>query len=181
MSFVALAVVMRVFLLGYMGVGKSTIGKKISSRLGLKFMDLDQVISSKENLKITQIIENKGEEYFRKLERETLKEVSNLDDVLIATGGGTPCFFDNIDWIKQVGTSVYLKLAEKVLIKRLSYNLESRPLLKGKNEIELTDFVNQHLKSREAFYKRADISFDTLNFDAERLEELVENIKDVSR
>lgn len=177
MSFVALVMSMRVFLVGYMGSGKSTIGKKLSKRLGLKFIDLDQLISQDENQSITQLIENKGEEYFRIKEKQILIKASKMPQVLIATGGGTPCFFDNMELIKSNGVSVYLKLDEKTIVKRISQNLESRPLLKGKDPDELAEFVSEHLDSRVPYYKDADITFNTLSFNAEKLVELENQIK----
>tara|TARA_R110002050_G_scaffold109799_1_gene221362 strand:+ start:96804 stop:97346 length:543 start_codon:yes stop_codon:yes gene_type:complete len=175
-SFVALILSMRVFLVGYMGVGKSTIGKKISNRLGLKFIDLDKLISQNENLTIPQLIDNKGEKYFRQTERNCLRKVSEMEDVLVATGGGTPCFFDNMELIKSKGVSVYLKLDEKTIIKRISQNLESRPLLKGKSKSELVDFVSEHLKGRIPYYIKSDLVFETINFDAVKLIELQNQI-----
>ena len=172
---------MRVFLIGYMGVGKTTIGKKLSTRLGLKFIDLDRVMSNGLSLSISQIIDTKGEIYFRDLERETLRKVSEMEDVLVATGGGTPCFFDNIKMINQNGVSVFLKLDEKSLVKRLLRNQDSRPLIKGKSPVELDQFVKSHLSSRLPFYTQSAITYNALNSNSESLDDLASQIMNYSK
>jgi shikimate kinase len=179
-SFVALKIDMRIFLVGYMGVGKSTIGKKLASAMGLRFRDLDEVVARNENLSITQIIDNKGEEYFRKVERLALIETTKMEHVLIATGGGVPCFSDNMEQINSSGVSIYLKLDEKSLVKRLSQGGNSRPLLKGKSGAQLVEFVSDHLASRVAYYEKAKLSFDVFNLDAEGLVQLANKIKALS-
>jgi shikimate kinase len=167
---------MRVFLIGYMGVGKTTLGKKLASRLLLKFIDLDIYIESKEGAHITQIIENKGEKHFRVLERKYLEEVCDLENVLISTGGGTPCFFQNMTLINDNGRSIFLNLNEKTLLKRLLNSRASRPLLNGKNENELESFIHTHLTHRLPYYNQAHITFDVMHLNAERMDELVEKI-----
>ena len=172
---------MRVFLVGYMGVGKTTIGKKVSSRLGLKFVDLDRVISSEVSMSIPQIVDSKGEEYFRLLERKALEKVSKMQNVLVATGGGAPCFFDNIKLINQSGVSVFLKLDEKSLVKRLNFNQNTRPLLKGKSPSELADFVKSHYASRLPFYSQCDLDYNTLSMDQKSLDDLASKILGYSK
>lgn len=168
---------MRVFLLGYMGVGKTTIGKKLAKRLGLKFVDLDEVITKGEYASISQIVENIGENFFRNIERKYLEEAASKEDVLIATGGGTPCFFDNMTLINESGVSVYLEMDVKSLVNRLKNGLDSRPLLKGKSPDELSNFITIHLEEREEFYTKANITFDALNMNTQRIEELVSLIE----
>jgi shikimate kinase len=170
---------MRIFLVGYMGVGKSTYGKKLASRYGLKFIDLDGYISSKESVKVADIIKSKGEDDFRILEKKYLLEVIKLENVLVSTGGGTVCFFDNMTLINQSGVSVYLKLDEKSLAKRLFGGMAARPILKGKTLVELTEFISKHLLTRTPYYNRAHIEFDVLNFTSHRMDELMENINAV--
>jgi len=169
---------MRVFLIGYMGVGKTTIGKKLSKKLGLEFIDLDKVITDGEYASIPQVMENIGEEYFRTIERQYLEKVAKKDKVLISTGGGAPCFFDNMTVINNSGVSVYLKMDEKSLVQRLKNGMESRPLLKGKSISELEEFVSQHLAQREPFYSKAKICFGALNFNTKKMEELAKQIED---
>ena len=175
-SLVSFEFKMRVFLVGYMGVGKTTYGKKLASRYGLNFIDLDGYISSRENVKVADIIKTQGEEVFRLLEKKYLKEVVKLDDVLVSTGGGTVCFFDNMTLINESGVSVYLKLDEKSLAKRLFNGMESRPILKGKTVEELAEFISEHISSRTPYYNRAHIEFDVLNFTSQRMDELIAKI-----
>ncbi len=172
---------MRIFLVGYMGVGKTTYGKKLATRYGLEFIDLDGYISSKENVKVAYIIKSEGERYFRKLEQKYLKELVKEEDVLVSTGGGTPCFFENMTLINQHGVSIYLKLDEKSLAKRLINGVESRPILKGKTIDELTKFIVQHLKERTPYYIRAHVEFDVLNFTSERMDKLMLEINEVCK
>ena len=168
-----------VFLIGYMGVGKTTIGKKLSNRLGLEFIDLDAFIEQGKGQTISEIILTHGEKYFRTLEHEKLREISKKDNLLISTGGGTPCFQNNMDVILESGVSIYLKMDEKSLVNRLEKNTESRPLIAGKNRSELELFVTDHLEERKPYYERADLQFEMLNVNAVRLNDLVEKIKKV--
>lgn len=165
-----------IFLVGYMGVGKTTIGKKLANRLMLEFVDLDGFISKKEGVNITDLINQNGESYFRNLEKKYLRELVTQDNLLISTGGGTPCFFDNMEVICRNGTSIYLRMDEKSVVNRLINHTESRPLIAGKNREELALFVSEHLKDRIPFYQKADLEFDVLNVNATRLDEWVNQI-----
>ncbi len=171
---------MNVFLVGYMGVGKTTIGKRLSTRLGLEFIDLDTFIGAMENRIVPEIITQNGEEHFREIERRYLRIVSQKSNVLVSTGGGAPCFYDNMAQINKSGISIYLKMDEKSLAKRLIGAKQKRPLLKGKNETEMVHFITNHLKERKPFYEQAQISFEALKTNAGALEELVKMIKDNS-
>ncbi len=165
-----------VFLVGYMGVGKTTIGKKLAKKLVMEFIDLDGFIGLNEGVTVQRLIEEKGEPDFREIERKYLKELSKKDNLLISTGGGTPCFFDNMETINRNGTSIYLKMDEKSLVNRLVNHTESRPLIAGKNKEELAEFVNQHLKKRTPFYEQAKLSFNVLSLNATRLNLLASQI-----
>ncbi len=148
---------MRIFLVGYMCSGKTTLGKYIAEKLNLSFIDLDEYIVEKENQSIGEIFESRGEEEFRVLEHNYLKELSSLDNIIIATGGGTPCFSNNMSLINNAGISIYLKTSIPVLIDRLLLMGDSRPLVKGKTRDELNEFVIPHFSSRELFYEKAKI------------------------
>lgn len=176
-AFIFLKQKMRIFLVGYMGVGKTTIGKKLAARLNLNFIDLDHFIAEREHQKVAQIIENKGEGFFRILEKKYLEEVCDFENILVSTGGGTPCFFQNMDAINANGRSIFLKLDEKSLINRLLNSRDSRPLLAGKDQEELTTFVKSHLKERLPYYERAHLQFEMLHLNSKRLDELVKEIK----
>ncbi len=145
-----------IFLIGFMASGKSSLAKKLANRLELSCLDLDDMIAEKEGRGITEIFKKEGEQYFREAERRALKEVASKRAV-IALGGGTPCFYDNMDLIKKSGTSVYLNVPLKVLLGRLKQNRSKRPLIANLSEAELLDFVKHQLEERSPYYLQADL------------------------
>ncbi len=145
-----------VFLLGPMGSGKSKLGKQLATKLGLPFIDLDQYIETAANQTITALFQKDGEEYFRVLESQYLKEVAALPAAVVSLGGGTPCFFNNMDIITQSGRSIYLQTPVAILASRLAGAKTARPLLHGKDEAAIKDFLEQQLVAREPFYLQAD-------------------------
>ncbi|MGB0806906.1 MAG: shikimate kinase [Salibacteraceae bacterium] len=161
-----------IFLVGYMGVGKTTIGKKIAKELGMYFIDLDRFISENENASIPEIMKSGGEAQFRLLEQRYLLELISKKNVLVSTGGGTPCFFDNMKQIISAGTSIYLKMDVKSLTNRLIQNTESRPLIAGKNKEQLTQFITNHLEERRPYYEMAHFEINALNFSKEKISEI---------
>ena len=150
----------RIFLVGYMGAGKTTVGKDLSERLGLSFIDLDHYIEGRYHKTVGQLFAEKGEEVFRDIECRMLREVSMFEDVLISTGGGAPCFFDNMGFMKATGTTVYLKVSVEELAKRLEICKATRPVLKGRSGSELEAFIAESLVKREPYYAQASIIFD---------------------
>lgn len=168
---------MKVFLVGYMGVGKSTIGKKIAARLGVDFFDLDALIVERSGQSIPDIFAERGEAYFREVERRTFLEMRNGSDFVLALGGGTPIFEDNMDLILASGVVVHLTLPRPVLIHRLRQGQSSRPLLAEVAHDELDAFVAKHLAQRLPHYRRAHLDFDTTDASAARLDALVSDIK----
>lgn len=149
----------RILLTGYMGAGKTTLGRALADRLGLTFIDLDQYIEQRFRKSISQIFAEKGEEGFREIERRMLHEVADFEDVIISTGGGTPCFFDNIDFMNSKGTTVYLQVPVERLFIRLSIARKQRPLIKEKSDEELRAFIAEQLAKREPHYAKAQYSF----------------------
>lgn len=145
----------RIILIGYMGSGKTTVGKVLSRELNLPFYDLDWYIENRMHKSIHQIFEEKGEEGFRKIERNLLHEVAEFENVIISCGGGTPCFFDNIGYINQQGESVYLKCRADVLSAHLRMGKTIRPLLLNKTNEEVELFISEQLAQRESFYSQA--------------------------
>ncbi len=145
----------RVILVGYMGSGKTTVGKALSKATGMMFYDLDWYIESRMHKTIPQIFAEKGEEGFRQIEYNMLHEVAEFEDVIISCGGGTPCFFDNMDYLNQQGDVVYLKASPETLYKHLLMAKIERPLLKDKTPDELIAYITGHLKEREPFYQKA--------------------------
>lgn len=150
----------RIILIGYMGAGKTTIGKALSKELGIIFYDLDWYIESRMRKTVSQIFAERGEEGFRKIEHNMLHEVAEFENVIISCGGGTPCFFDNMDYLNEQGQVVYLKATPEVLYKHLLMAKVERPLLKGKSHEELIAFIKEQLEKREPFYSKARYTLD---------------------
>lgn len=146
---------MNISLIGYMGCGKSTIGKEISDITGLKFIDLDSYISSKEQMSINEIFSKKGEVYFRKIEKKYLHEILNLESIVLSLGGGTPIYYDNIETINNKSCSFYLKLSPKELAHRLMKEKEHRPLISRIEDQNLEEFIAKHIFERFPYYERA--------------------------
>jgi|SRR5690554_1768119 len=152
-----------IFLIGFMGCGKSTLGKKVAAKTGYSFIDLDDLIIQKIQMSISEYFEIHGEAAFRQIERDTLHSLYGIQDTIVATGGGTPCHFDNMNWMNNNGKTVFLKIPSKALLSRLSQkDIESRPLLKGKSNEELLSFIELKLEERSSFYNQAKIVFDVL-------------------
>lgn len=149
----------RIILIGYMGAGKTTLGRALADEFGLTFIDLDHFIEERFHKSIRDIFAEQGESEFRRIEQRMLHEVAEFEDVVISTGGGTPCFFDNIDYMNQMGTTVYLNVPVERLFIRLSIARKQRPLIKDKNDAELHNFIEEQLALREPYYKKAHHTF----------------------
>ena len=145
----------RIILIGYMGAGKTTVGKALSKAMGLQFYDLDWYIESRMRKTVPQIFAERGEEGFRLIEHNMLHEVAELEDVIVSCGGGTPCFFDNMHYLNGQGETIYLKADPEVLYKHLLMGKIERPLLKNKTPEQLIDFIKEQLEKREPFYTKA--------------------------
>ena len=149
---------MRIFLIGFMGCGKSSIGEELAKSLNYSFLDLDHYIEKNEDARIVYIFNEKGEDEFRKIEHTYLKNIVLFNNTVIATGGGTPCYFNNMEIIKHNGVSIYLKYNADTLSLRLFKNKNQRPLLKEFTHInDLKTYINVLLKTREHFYMQSDI------------------------
>jgi shikimate kinase len=154
-----------------MGSGKSTIGKGLAKALKLQFIDLDSFIEERNHKTIPEIFALHGETEFRLLEQKALQEISTFENVVIATGGGAPCFFNNIEVIKATGKSIYLNGTPHILADRLLHSKTERPLIKGKSEEELIQFIHETLNKRDHYYKQADLIID---FDRDlRIDEVI--------
>ncbi|WP_293930137.1 shikimate kinase [Sphingobacterium sp. UBA6645] len=163
-----------VFLIGFMGSGKTTWGKKLSNALGVPFIDMDHVIVEKIGMSIPEYFQQHGEEAFRKVEQLVMQEQEGRSGI-ISTGGGTPCYFDNMDWLLTNGTVLYLKHSPKSLWNRLSQSdVNKRPALKGFSGEELLAFIEEKLAERAPYYDRAHIHVDQINTPLEKLISIIE-------
>ena len=150
----------RIILIGYMGAGKTTVGRQLAKRLGLMFYDLDWYIMNRMRRTVPQIFEESGEEGFRKIEHAMLHEVAEFEDVVLSCGGGTPCFYDNMDYLNRMGETVYLKASPEVLYAHLKMGKSVRPLLLDKTPGEVEAFVKEQLAQREPYYSKAKHTLD---------------------
>jgi shikimate kinase len=160
---------MKVFLIGFMGSGKTTIGKKLANYLKYEFIDLDKLIESKAGMSIVNYFEMHGEPLFRELERDILQKTEFPENAIIATGGGAPCFGDNMEWMNNNGLVAYLSLSPKALASRLEHSKTDRPLIRHLKGDELVDFISSKLQDREVFYNQAKYVVSASDLTAERL------------
>ena len=146
----------RIFLIGYMGSGKTTVGQLLAEKLGYTFLDMDTYIEGKMFKSVSQIFAELGEEQFRLLEQRSLHEIGEIENVVIATGGGAPCFYDNMEYMNRMGTTIYLKLSPVELSERLeTFRTNKRPLLANRKGAELQQFITEGLAKREPVYSQA--------------------------
>lgn len=143
------------FLTGYMGSGKSTVGEKLAAKLKYDFIDLDKLIESDYKQSIPEIFATKGEKEFRAMEHNTLKRVIEKNNVVVACGGGTPCYYDNMELMSNNGVTVYIKMSVDALLDRLTNAKEKRPLIENKTAPELRSFIKRQLEKREDIYHKA--------------------------
>lgn len=167
----------RIFLIGYMGSGKTTIGRMIAKKLNIQFYDLDHYIENKYRTTIALLFQEKGEAAFREIERNCLHEVGEFENVLIATGGGAPCFFDNIDFMNNNGTTIYFRLKANELTERLLAARDGqRPLIANKTPEELKKFIAETIAKREPFYSKAQHIIDAYLPEIEVMEKAIERV-----
>ena len=170
----------RIFLIGYMGAGKTTLGKAFARAMGLTFVDLDWYIEERFHKTVGQIFAERGEEGFRELEKRMLREAGDFEDVVISVGGGTPCFFDNIDYMNQAGETVFLDVDNKVLFRRLKVAKQQRPLLANKTDEELMAFIQEALQKRLPYYRKAKHVFNGEFLESRRqIQDSVERLKEL--
>lgn len=159
----------RIFLIGFMGSGKSTLGKILARKIGYQYVDMDQLIEETAEMTIPGIFKEHGEEVFRKWEYDILLELCKRDRLVISTGGGAPCHGKMMQLMNEHGTTIYIQLPPEVLKDRLLRSPTERPLIQGKSETELLEFITQLLAEREAFYKQATLTVDGLNLQMDNL------------
>ena len=172
----------RIILIGYMGAGKTTIGKALAKALGVTFYDLDWYIETRMRRTVKQIFDEEGEDGFRRIEHNMLHEVAEFENVVISCGGGTPCFFDNIDYMNRQGKVVYLKASPEVLYEHLKMGKSVLPLLLNKTPEQVREFIVEQLAHREQYYSKADYTLDInlldnhdkINITVDKLQKLIE-------
>jgi len=152
-----------------MGCGKSTVAKKLAKKLELKVVDLDAEIVREVDRPIPEIFKTVGEEGFRRLERKVLHKWLENDGYVMATGGGTPCFFESMDEMNGSGTTVYLQMTPKALADRLTESKEERPILQGQSPEKMLERITKQLGKREQFYEKAAITVNGINLDLDAL------------
>lgn len=170
----------RIILIGYMGAGKTTVGKALAAELGVPFYDLDWFITTRYRRSVPEIFAERGEEGFRELERRMLHEAAEFEDIVLSCGGGAPCFFDNMEYMNSLADTVYLKATPEVLAMHLRMGKGKRPLLEGKSPEELEDFVREMLVTREPFYSQAKYTLDVSLLDTSvKIQESVRLIREM--
>lgn len=156
-----------------MGSGKTTIGKKLATRLGFLFIDLDGFIENKYRITIPELFNKYDEDAFRLVEHQSLQETFSFSNAVISTGGGTPCFYNNMELINQHGISVYIKMHKKSLYDRLINSKKKRPLLTDKSPEQIMNFIHNQLAERESFYKQSKLIIKGESIDIDKLVELI--------
>lgn len=167
----------RIYLVGYMGAGKTTAAKRIANRLGWEVADTDTLFEEKYKISVDDFFQKYDEQLYRKLESEILKSTENLANTVVSTGGGTACYFDNMEWMNRHGLTVFMRISPKAAVDRVLHSRHKRPLVRGKTEAELTEFVEQHYASRLPFYEQAQITVKSEDFDLEGLMGMIENYR----
>ena len=170
----------RIILLGYMGAGKTTVGKALAAELGVPFYDLDWFITTRYRRSVPEIFAERGEDGFRDLERRMLHEAAEFEDIVLSCGGGTPCFFDNMEYMNSLADTIYLKATPEVLAMHLRMGKGKRPLLEGQCPEELEETICQMLIEREPFYTRAKHIIDVSLLDtASKIQDSVRIIREM--
>lgn len=170
----------RIFLTGYMGAGKTTLGKAFARKLNIPFVDLDWYMEERFHKTVGELFAERGEAGFRELERTMLHEVGAFEDVIISTGGGAPCFFDNMEFMNNNGTTVFLNVHPDILFRRLRIAKQQRPILQGKQDDELKEFIVQALEKRAPFYTQAQYVFNAGELEnRSQIEKSVESLREL--
>lgn len=153
----------RVYLIGFMGVGKSSVGKRLAHKMRWSFIDTDNIIEKELGITVQEVFDQLGEEWFREYEQKVLIKTTSFQNTIIATGGGTPCFYNNMDTIINNGLCIYLRMPPKEIVLRISQSQKKRPLIDNLTGIELEKFVEKTLAERETIYSKAHLIADALN------------------
>ncbi len=166
---------MKLFLIGYMGCGKSTLGKRLAKRANFEFVDMDSLIEQREGAPVADIFHYAGEEYFRKTERAIIEELGDAEgDYVISTGGGVPAWRDNMERMNVIGSTVYLRRTAQQIASRLSpHGRQKRPKLRGLNDEDLVEFMTKNMAEREPFYSKATHIIECSSYSDEEIIEII--------
>jgi shikimate kinase len=166
---------MKIYLIGYMGSGKSTLGKGLARALGISWLDLDTEIESRYKISIPDFFSKYGETAFRDVEHKVLNDLASTPDMVISTGGGVPCFHNNMELMNQTGLTIYLEATPEIILTRIGPYAWKRPLFQQMDGTDILEKITVHLKSREKFYQQAQITVDAANPDIEELKSTILN------
>ncbi len=147
---------MRIYLIGFMGCGKSSLGRRLADKLNYTFFDTDTVLEEKAGMKVPEIFSQLGEETFRELEAKVLRETASVEQVVVATGGGMPCYFDNMDFMLQNGKTIYIRMDPTSLADRIENSHKKRPLVDHLKGDALIQTIKEKLALREPYYLKAE-------------------------
>ncbi|MBK9543097.1 MAG: shikimate kinase [Bacteroidetes bacterium] len=167
---------MNIFLIGYMGSGKSKTGEALSKVLQYRFLDTDNIIEEQTGKRISDIFQAPGPEEFRLMEKNVIRSIGTKDDQVISTGGGLPCYFENMDWMNANGLTIYLEANAGLLFHRLVRNRAGRPLIEKISDVDLMEQIQNHLIDRIPFYQMAQIKVSAASLDIKSLTEQVKNL-----
>jgi shikimate kinase len=163
----------RIYLIGYMGSGKSKTAEALAKQLGFTVFDIDKKIEEQTGKSISTIFETEGQEAFRELERDALRSTASMEMVVVSTGGGTPCYHDNMTWMNEHGITVYLDANPGLLFHRLAGNKKGRPLIENLSDVELMEQITGHLATRLPVYRQAKITVPAASLDVKGLSEKI--------
>ena len=160
-----------------MGAGKTTTARRLAQRLGWEVADTDDLFEAKYKISVCDFFNKYDEALYRKLESEVLKSTESMENVVISTGGGTACYFDNMDWMNRHGVTVFLRISQKAVVDRLVHAKRKRPLAEGKTEEELEAFVQQHYAERLPYYEQARLTVKAEDLNLDGLVQAVQSIE----
>ncbi len=166
-----------IFLVGFMGAGKTTLAKKLASKLSYSWLDTDQEIEKKEGIKVSEIFKVRGEAYFRTLEKQFVDDLIPNQNIIIASGGGLPCFNDNMSKLNKLGITIYLERTPKELFQRVKQATNSRPLIADKSDEELLEYIKNTMEKRREIYLKSTIIADRFSQTSEKIIELIDSLK----
>jgi shikimate kinase len=166
---------MRIYLVGYMGSGKTKTAEALSKIFNFKTVDTDNLVVEKTGKTISTVFEIEGQEFFRDIERDVLRSTAKNDNIIVSTGGGTPCYFDNMNWMNEHGITIYLEANSGLLFHRLATSKSGRPLIEKLDDVELMEQITGHLAVRVPVYREAKIIVNAINLDVKKLAEKIKN------